>query len=71
MTILIDPASGWMYGFPKPYTKKPEQSLKDWLVENGYPEKDAQMVEENKLWCRFISTEASFTPEELEMLNAS
>lgn len=54
MTILIDPASGWKYGFPKPYTKAPEETLKDWLVANGYPEKMAQQVEDNELWCRFI-----------------
>jgi hypothetical protein len=52
--ILIDPASGWQYGFPKPYTKPDDQSLKDWLIENGYPEKLAQEVEENKIWCRYI-----------------
>lgn len=54
MTILIDPASGWQYGFPKPYTKAPGESLKHWLVANGYPKKLAQQVEDNELWCRYI-----------------
>lgn len=54
MTILIDPPSGWQYGFPKPFTKKPDESLKDWLIANGYPEKLAQQVENNELWCRYI-----------------
>jgi hypothetical protein len=38
--IIIDPPSGWQYGFPKPI---PEDRLKDvrvWLVENGYPQKE-------------------------------
>lgn len=68
MTVLIDPASGWMYGFPKLYTKTKEQSLKDWLIANGYPEKLAQEVEDNKLWCRFIGCDGSFSDEDLEMI---
>ena len=37
--IMIDPPSGWKYGFPKPI---PEERKKDslvWLVEQGYPQK--------------------------------
>jgi len=37
MTI-IDPPSGWKYGFPKPI---PKDRIKDslvWLVEQGYPQ---------------------------------
>lgn len=37
--LIIDPPSGWEYGFPKPI---PEERLKDvttWLVEQGYPQK--------------------------------
>jgi hypothetical protein len=37
MATIIDPPSGWKYGFPKPI---PEDRLKDvivWLVEQGYP----------------------------------
>lgn len=36
--MMIDPPSGWMYGFPKPYNPRPYQSTEDWLMENGYPE---------------------------------
>ena len=34
---MIDPPSGWKYGFPKPL---PEgvKSIRKWLVENGYPQ---------------------------------
>lgn len=59
--ILIDPASGWQYGFPKPFDKKPEQSLEDWLVANGYPAKMAKQVANNEIWCRYIGNR-----EELE-----
>lgn len=53
--IIIDPASGWMYGFPKEYTLKDGQSMKEWLIENGYPKKDAEAIERGELWVRFIS----------------
>ncbi len=35
--LIIDPPSGWLYGFPKPI---PENRRKDsiaWLIEQGYP----------------------------------
>ena len=34
---LIDPPSGWKYGFPK---ELPENvtDLRQWLINNGYPE---------------------------------
>jgi hypothetical protein len=45
MKILIDPPNGWKYGFPKPISKKEynqrKNTLKDWCIENGYPEKEA------------------------------
>lgn len=40
--LMVDPPSGWRYGFPKPYFKNAVtdgNELKRWLVENGYPER--------------------------------
>ena len=39
MIKIIDPPSGWQYGFPKPI---PEdiKDVRQWLVENGYPQKE-------------------------------
>ncbi len=34
---LIDPPSGWMYGFPRVYDRQPGQTLESWLEEKGYP----------------------------------
>ena len=34
---MIDPPSGWKYGFPKPIPEDVENTFK-WLVENGYPQ---------------------------------
>lgn len=42
--ILIDPPSGWRYGFPKAVTQeqyKEITSLKEWCIENGYLKKEA------------------------------
>lgn len=37
---IIDPPSGWRYGFPKPYVdengNKPSD-MKQWLLDSGYP----------------------------------
>ena len=42
--ILIDPPSGWKYGFPKSITQEQYRevtSLKEWCIENGYPKEEA------------------------------
>lgn len=41
--LMVDPPSGWRYGFPKPYFKNAVADfteLKRWLVENGYPQRE-------------------------------
>jgi hypothetical protein len=43
MMIVIDPPSGWMYGFPKLVNEDilcDAKQLRAWLIEQGYPEKD-------------------------------
>lgn len=50
---IIDPPSGWRYGFPKPMPEdvKGAESLKEWLLEQGYPEKDLDLaVKYSRLW---------------------
>lgn len=38
---MIDPPYGWKYGFPKPLELRyPEQSHREWLVEQGYPQSE-------------------------------
>jgi hypothetical protein len=34
---IIDPPSGWRYGFPKELTVREGQTFYDWLIEQGYP----------------------------------
>lgn len=40
MTLIVDPPSGWMYGFPAPLEEDYEQQLRN----AGYPEKDIPMA---------------------------
>jgi len=35
---MIDPPSGWKYGFPKEIPEHVDDTCK-WLIDNGYPEK--------------------------------
>lgn len=37
---LYDPPAGWKYGFPKPYRPKPEETLAETLLRDGYPLKE-------------------------------
>lgn len=50
--LLIDPPSGWKYGFPRPYDKKDDQTLEEWLVEKGYPQSliDQGMTRHCRYW---------------------
>lgn len=42
--IIYDPPSGWMYGFPKEYVPRRGLSLEEILVEDGYPESEAEFA---------------------------
>lgn len=37
VVTIIDPPSGWQYGFPKPIPEERKKDVKSWLVEQGYP----------------------------------
>ena len=37
--IMVDPPSGWVFGFPKPLP--PEVTdFRQWLIDEGYPESE-------------------------------
>ena len=36
---MIDPPSGWRYGFPKPIPEDRKKDVIPWLIEQGYPKK--------------------------------
>jgi len=40
---MIDPPSGWKYGFPKEIPEHVDDTTK-WLLENGYPEYEVKKM---------------------------
>ena len=40
MKIWIDPPNGWRYGFPKIYNTESGMTIMEWLVSEGYPQKE-------------------------------
>lgn len=36
--LWVDPPSGWRYGFPKVWNQKEHPDMRQWMIDNGYPE---------------------------------
>lgn len=53
---LIDPPSGWLYGFPKPIPKEERHRTLAWLVENGYPQKEIDLYGAF-FFCRYLEVD--------------
>lgn len=60
--LLVDPPSGWMYGFPRPFDFKPshpnlpgeehDREFRQWFRDHGYPDK---LIAQGMLsHCRYI-----------------
>jgi hypothetical protein len=50
MKKMIDPPSGWKYGFPK---ELPDdiKDFKQWLIDNGYPESEVDFAMKHcRMW---------------------
>jgi hypothetical protein len=58
---IIDPPSGWMYGFPKEIPSN-IKDIKKWIVDEGYPEKDLEMLK----YCRYWNKSVDMTADEIE-----
>ena len=52
MALIIDPPSGWQYGFPKPIPEDRRYDSLTWLVENGYPQHLIDELGEH-FYCRY------------------
>lgn len=50
--LIVDPPEGWKYGFPRPYTKRPDESEEEWFLRKGYPQKliDLGMLRHCRFW---------------------
>lgn len=52
--LIVDPPSGWMYGFPKPFVlAEVTTTMNDWLLANGYPQSEIDQWEGREVPCRF------------------
>jgi hypothetical protein len=41
---LVDPPSGWRFGFPRVYNPHKGETFGEWLVRVGYPLKDVDLA---------------------------
>lgn len=51
--IIVDPPSGWKYGFPKPLVyNTPDETVEQFCLRNGYPQKliDDGMLKYCRTW---------------------
>ena len=55
MVKMIDPPSGWRYGFPKAIPAD-ITNIQKWLVENGYPQKEIDTCGDY-FYCRYWEQE--------------
>ena len=61
---MIDPPSGWMFGFPKPIPDG-VKDINKWLVEQGYPQK---LIDDygDYFYCRYWNEPKEGTYDHLE-----
>lgn len=52
MATIIDPPSGWKYGFPKLIPEDRRYDALTWLVEQGYPQSEIDALGEY-FYCRY------------------
>lgn len=58
--LMVDPPSGWKFGFPRPLPEEYKNSEKfyTWLEECGYPKKLIESFGEN-FFCRYWEEEVN------------
>jgi hypothetical protein len=54
--LMVDPPSGWKYGFPMPVPDPRPEVLTEWLLEQGYPQKEIDACGEY-FYCRYWEQE--------------
>ncbi len=48
---MVDPPSGWKYGFPKAYNKEKDGTLEEFYLHHGYPEKEIELaLKYTRIW---------------------
>ena len=38
--IWVDPPAGWKYGFPKVYEQETDGDMTQWMLKEGYPQRE-------------------------------
>ena len=67
MATIIDPPSGWKYGFPKPMPEDRKNDVLVWLVEQGYPQSEIDGLGEIFTnCCRYWEEEEQITQVSLK-----
>jgi hypothetical protein len=54
--LMIDPPSGWKYGFPMPLPDPKPENTMAWLVEQGYPQAEIDSLGQY-FYCRYWEVE--------------
>lgn len=44
MKRMIDPPTGWRYGFPRPYDETTDGPMREFLLAHGYPALDVDFA---------------------------
>lgn len=55
---MIDPPSGWKYGFPKVLPDPKPENVLQWLISNGYPQSEIDSCGQH-FYCRYWEQEWS------------
>jgi hypothetical protein len=56
--LMIDPPSGWKYGFPMALPDPKPESTTAWLVEQGYPQAEIDSLGQY-FYCRYWEVETN------------
>jgi hypothetical protein len=53
---MIDPPSGWRYGFPRVLPEEAKDRTQEWMIEQGYPQFEIDKMKEH-FYCRYWEAE--------------
>ena len=61
---MVDPPSGWRYGFPKAYDRTTDgDDMVTWLVREGYPQREIDRLGDQfhvRQWCESTNEDSGF-----------
>lgn len=63
MKLMVDPPSGWKYGFPKEFDSSRDGEIMDWLIQQGYPQEEKDKLGEHfhvRCWASNTKEESEF-----------